>query len=83
MSIDLVLYMVLGEQNANLNSENPLRAGDLFSWLRDIVPTGQRFDVVISTRPADARSREIDYALKRYFDMNKLAMQAVARAESS
>jgi 23S rRNA (cytosine1962-C5)-methyltransferase len=72
--------IALAKQNANLNQAKiRFVQGDLFSWLRDIVPTGQRFDVVILDPSKQTRDREeIDYALKRYFDMNKLAMQAVA-----
>jgi len=52
---------------------------DLFPWLRDTVATGQRFDVVVLDPSKQTRDREaVDYALKRYFDMNKLALQAVA-----
>ena len=52
---------------------------DLFTWLRDILPSGQRFDVVVLDPAKQTRDREaVDYALKRYFDMNRLALQAVA-----
>ena len=41
--------------------------------------TGQRFDVVVLDPAKQTRDRdEIDYALKRYYDMNRLALQAVA-----
>lgn len=70
----------LAKQNANLNqAKMRFVQGDLFSWLRDILPTGQRFDVVVLDPSKQTRDREeIDFALKRYFDMNKLALQAVA-----
>ena len=43
------------------------------------MPTGQRFDVVVLDPSKQTRDREeIGFALKRYFDMNKLALQAVA-----
>ncbi len=70
----------LAKQNANLNQAR-LRfvQADLFSWLRDIQPSGQRFDVVVLDPSKQTRDREeIDFALKRYFDMNKLALQVVA-----
>ena len=72
--------IALAKQNANLNQAKiRFVQGDLFSWLRDIVPTGQRFDVVILDPSKQTRDRdEIDFALKRYFDMNKLALQSVA-----
>lgn len=72
--------IALAKQNANLNQAKiRFVQGDLFSWLRDILPSGQRFDVVILDPSKQTRDREeIDFALKRYFDMNKLALQAVA-----
>jgi 23S rRNA (cytosine1962-C5)-methyltransferase len=72
--------IALAKQNANLNQAKVrFVQGDLFSWLRDILPGGQRFDVVILDPSKQTRDREeIDFALKRYFDMNKLALQAVA-----
>ena len=72
--------IALAKQNANLNQAKiRFVQGDLFSWLRDILPLGQRFDVVILDPSKQTRDREeIDYALKKYFDMNKLALQAVA-----
>lgn len=72
--------LALAKQNANLNQAKiRFVQGDLFTWLRDILPSGQRFDVVILDPSKQTRDREeIDFALKRYFDMNKLALQAVA-----
>ena len=81
VGIDLDEQVIaLAKQNANLNQAKiRFVQGDLFSWLRDILPTGQRFDVVILDPSKQTRDRdEIDFALKRYFDMNKLALQAVA-----
>ena len=71
--------IALAKQNANLNQAKiRFVQGDLFSWLRDVLPTGQRFDVVILDPSKQTRDRDdIDFALKKYFDMNKLAMQAV------
>ena len=70
----------LAKQNANLNQAKiRFVQGDLFTWLRDTLPSGQRFDVVILDPSKQTRDREeIDFALKKYFDMNKLALQAVA-----
>jgi 23S rRNA (cytosine1962-C5)-methyltransferase len=66
--------------NANLNQAKVRFVhANLFAWLRDILPSGQRFDVVILDPSKQTRDREeIDFALKQYFDMNKLALQAVA-----
>lgn len=70
----------LAKQNANLNQAKIRFAqADLFAWLREVLPSGQRFDVVVLDPSKQTRDREeIDFALKRYFDMNKLALQAVA-----
>lgn len=70
----------LARQNANLNQARiRFVQADLFSWLRDILPAGQRFDVVILDPSKQTRDREeVDFALKRYLDMNRLAIQAVA-----
>jgi 23S rRNA (cytosine1962-C5)-methyltransferase len=71
----------LAKQNANLNQARiRFVQADLCPWLRDILPTGQRFDVVILDPSKQTRDREeVSFALKRYFDMNRLALQAVAR----
>ena len=71
--------IALAKQNANLNQARiRLVQADLFAWLRDILPTGQRFDVVVLDPSKQTRDREeLDYALKRYLDMNRLALQAV------
>ncbi len=72
--------IALAKQNANLNqTQVRFVQADIFAWLRDIVPTGQRFDVVVLDPAKQTRDREaVDYALRQYFDMNKLALQAVA-----
>src|SRR5262249_25103378 len=71
--------VVLARQNANLNQTRVrFVQADLFAWLRDVLPTGQRFDVVVLDPSKQTRDREeIDFALKRYLDMNRLALQAV------
>jgi 23S rRNA (cytosine1962-C5)-methyltransferase len=72
--------LALARQNASLNQVR-LRfvQADLFPWLRDVIATGQRFDVVVLDPAKQTRDREeIDFALKRYLDMNRLALQAVA-----
>ena len=72
--------IALAKQNANLNQARVRFAqADLFAWLREVLPTGQRFDVVVLDPAKQTRDREeVGFALKRYFDMNKLALQAVA-----
>jgi 23S rRNA (cytosine1962-C5)-methyltransferase len=72
--------LALARQNASLNQVR-LRfvQADLFPWLRDVIASGQRFDVVVLDPAKQTRDREeIDFALKRYLDMNRLALQAVA-----
>jgi 23S rRNA (cytosine1962-C5)-methyltransferase len=72
--------LALAKQNANLNQARiRFVQADLFPWLRDVVARGQRFDVVVLDPAKQTRDRdEVPYALKRYFDMNRLALQAVA-----
>jgi 23S rRNA (cytosine1962-C5)-methyltransferase len=72
--------LALARQNASLNQVR-LRfvQADLFPWLRDVTAAGQRFDVVVLDPAKQTRDREeLDFALKRYLDMNRLALQAVA-----
>ncbi len=69
----------LARQNANLNQARiRFVQADLFAWLREVLPSGQRFDVVVLDPSKQTRDREaVGHALKRYLDMNRLAMQAV------
>ena len=51
---------------------------DLFPWLRDAHARGEQFDVVVLDPAKLTRDREqVIPALKKYNDMNKLAMQVV------
>jgi 23S rRNA (cytosine1962-C5)-methyltransferase len=71
--------LTLARQNAQLN-QRQIRfvQADLFTWLRDILPSGQRFDVVVLDPSKQTRDRDsVPMALKRYYDMNRLALQAV------
>jgi 23S rRNA (cytosine1962-C5)-methyltransferase len=70
----------LAKGNANLNQVRiRFVQSDLFPWLRETTAAGQRFDVVVLDPSKQTRDREaIDYALKRYLDMNRLALQAVS-----
>jgi 23S rRNA (cytosine1962-C5)-methyltransferase len=72
--------LALGRQNAGLNQVRVRYVqADLFPWLRETTAAGQRFDVVVLDPAKQTRDREeVDYALKRYLDMNRLALQAVA-----
>jgi 23S rRNA (cytosine1962-C5)-methyltransferase len=71
--------LALARQNANLNQARiRFVQADLFAWLREVLPSGQRFDVVVLDPSKQTRDREaLGHALKRYLDMNRLALQAV------
>jgi 23S rRNA (cytosine1962-C5)-methyltransferase len=73
--------LAVARQNAGLNQVRiRFVQTDLFPWLRDAIGQGQLFDVVVLDPAKQTRDREeVDYALKRYLDMNRLALQAVAR----
>jgi 23S rRNA (cytosine1962-C5)-methyltransferase len=70
----------LARGNADLNRVRVrFVQADLFPWLRDVLPNGERFDVVVLDPAKMTRDREaVDQALRKYLDMNKLALQAVA-----
>src|SRR5262249_28812578 len=72
--------LALARQNAGLNAVRiRFVQADLFSWLRDVLGQGERFDVVVLDPAKQTRDREsVDFALKRYLDMNRLALQAGA-----
>src|SRR5436305_1993782 len=72
--------LALARQNANLNQARVrFVQADLFPWLRETTAAGQRFDVVVLDPAQQTRDREaVGLALKRYLDMNRLALQAVA-----
>jgi 23S rRNA (cytosine1962-C5)-methyltransferase len=72
--------IALAKQNANLNQvQIKFTQADIFAWIRDLLPTPTRYDVVILDPAKMTRDREsIDLALKKYLDMNRLALQAVS-----
>jgi 23S rRNA (cytosine1962-C5)-methyltransferase len=72
--------LALARQNAGLNSVRiRFVQSDLFPWLRDMIAQGQRWDVVVLDPAKQTRDREeVPLAIKKYLDMNRLAMQAVA-----
>lgn len=72
--------IALAKQNANLNQARiRFVQADLFPWLREILPSGQRFDVVVLDPAKQTRDREeIELAMKKYLDMNRLALLSVA-----
>jgi 23S rRNA (cytosine1962-C5)-methyltransferase len=70
----------LARENARLNrAQVRFVQADLFTWLRDVIPNGERFDVVVLDPAKLTRDREaLDQALRKYCDMNRLALQVVA-----
>ncbi|MDY3555918.1 class I SAM-dependent rRNA methyltransferase [Gemmata sp. JC717] len=69
----------MAKQNAKLNgAQIRYVQADLFAWLRDVIPNGERFDTVILDPAKLTRDREdVESALKKYCDMNRLAMLVV------
>lgn len=69
----------IAKGNAKLNGVRPrFIQADIFPWLRDAANNGERFDVVILDPAKMTRDREqVIPALKKYLDMNKLAMGVV------
>ena len=69
----------IAEKNARLNhAKIKFIQADLFPWLRDAQLRGELFDVVILDPAKLTRDREqVITALKKYNDMNKLAMSVV------
>lgn len=69
----------LAKRNAALNKAKvQFVQADIFPWLRDAQTNGEQFDVVILDPAKMTRERdEVINALKKYLDMNKLAMSVV------
>ena len=74
----------IAKENAYLNSASignrkpRFVQADIFPWLRDAGANGERFDVVILDPAKMTRDREqVIPALKKYLDMNKLALGVV------
>ncbi|GAB3387464.1 class I SAM-dependent rRNA methyltransferase [Lysobacter fragariae] len=69
----------IAKGNAKLNNVRPrFVQADIFPWLRDAGNAGEQFDVVILDPAKMTRDREqVITALKKYLDMNKLALGVV------
>jgi 23S rRNA (cytosine1962-C5)-methyltransferase len=69
----------IAEKNARLNDAKiKFVQADLFPWLRDAAARGEQWDVVVLDPAKLTRDREqVIPALKKYNDMNKLAMSVV------
>jgi 23S rRNA (cytosine1962-C5)-methyltransferase len=70
----------LAKQNADLNQcRVRFVQADLFPWLRDAIGNKERFDVVVLDPAKLTRDRDdVLGALKKYTDMNRLALQVVS-----
>ena len=69
----------IAQANAKLNGVKPrwIQA-DVFQWLRDLNARGEQYDVVILDPAKMTRDRnDVIRALKKYLDLNKLALLAV------
>ena len=68
--------LALAKHNARLNKTHVrFVQADVFHWLRDAANNKESFDVVVLDPPKMTRDREqVIPALKKYLDMNKLAM---------
>ncbi len=69
----------IARNNARLNGVKPRYIqADIFPWLRDAAANGEQFDVVVLDPAKMTRDREqVISALKKYLDMNKLALGVV------
>ncbi len=69
----------LARANAALNRVHPrFVQADVFPFMRDMLRGGRQYDVVVLDPPKLIRSRaEIDSGSRKYFDLNRLAMQLV------
>lgn len=69
----------IARANGKLNGVRPrFVQADIFPWLRDAAANGEQFDVVILDPAKMTRDREqVIPALKKYLDMNKLALGVV------
>ncbi|HVI59549.1 MAG TPA: class I SAM-dependent rRNA methyltransferase [Luteimonas sp.] len=77
-----VLAIARGNAKLNMPFEGGARVrfvqADIFPWLRDAAANGDAYDVVVLDPAKMTRDREqVIPALKKYLDMNKLALGAV------
>lgn len=71
--------LAVAKENANLNQARiQFVHADAFAYMRDILRAGREYDVLVLDPPKLIRSRdEIELGSRKYFDMNRLAMQLV------
>lgn len=79
-SVDLdEAALAVAKENVNLNNARlALIHSDAFIYLRQMIANGRTFDAVVLDPSKFALSREdVDDALRKYYDLNSLAMQVV------
>ncbi len=71
--------VAIARENANLNQMRvDFVYADVFTYLRQMLANGRQYDVVVLDPPKLATYRiEIEDALRKYYDLNHLAVQAV------
>jgi 23S rRNA (cytosine1962-C5)-methyltransferase len=79
---EAVIEIAKGNVKLNMPFDSGVRPrfvqADIFPWLRDAANAGEQYDVVILDPAKMTRDREqVIPALKKYLDMNKLAMGVV------
>ncbi len=69
----------LAEENARINKAKvKFIQVDLFHWLREAIERGLKYDIVILDPSKQTRTKEeLEKAMRKYTDMNRLAMQVV------
>jgi 23S rRNA (cytosine1962-C5)-methyltransferase len=69
----------LARENARLNNVRPRFVhADVFAYMRDMLQTGRRYDVVVLDPPKLIRNRrELEDGTRKHLDLNRLAMQLV------
>jgi 23S rRNA (cytosine1962-C5)-methyltransferase len=69
----------LADENARINKAKvKFIQVDLFHWLREAIERGLKYDVVILDPSKQTRTKEeLEKAMRKYTDMNRLAMQVV------
>jgi len=70
----------VARENARLNGvEATFEQGDVFEWLRAAIARGETWDAVVLDPPKLTRDRnQVVNALKKYFAMNRTALDVVA-----
>jgi 23S rRNA (cytosine1962-C5)-methyltransferase len=72
--------LAVARENANLNQVRVrFVQADAFTYMREMIELGRRFDVVVLDPPKLVRSRaELEDGTRKHFDLNRLAMRLVS-----